>query len=1143
MAPQPDKDAAAIEAMMMDLGDQRLEELAKEDDRHGRRDARRLQFPAQSIHSDQKKQEVRVPSNPFAGGWNIAVTSGHFQDSDALNVSNLDTIAGGRLHALNREHPGTGRDRRVGNQNVNRVQTISWQEIKDKSRSQDVSCYDPINPGKQKAILPRRRDFLTSDDHRSGPAITMGAIESNGPTQLWGSHTSPAKSPTPAAASTTNSTSNYQPAKQWNSFRPAERSVIQAALANAIPEPASATPDGHREARGAITNGPRKSFAPTALQDEITADTTQVNRLDSEQLIPPPGLPVTPHLQATPAESTTAKHAADARSASRGIASAAKASTQGFVPPHLRMTSHVARSPAASVVNDIPPTPTIVSPVACTTSTTLSHPGALSAIANGDEVAPHRPHESRIESQAHISPLIATPRQERASATTGPAPQSAPVSLDSAQPTLFFEAKIRAARTVKSSGNVKVFSGKMYVYQYPGRNAAIWELRWSDGFVIREDFRAFVPPMSNGSRLMVRRQDHPGQILRTTQIRVDTAALGAEFSQICKALKPRFESSDVPWYPFTEEQGNPADYDSIDLTTLLPLAGSSEYNKTVTDKSVSTQSTDCVSKPSTAQHSAMTPTTLVVDKLVLTELPTAHPANQLPTFMAESAPTELLQDQDQCGYQLTLEDDALGDMVRDLDQHDVREEAGRPKEEEEASQARQVAEEALAACRQAELELEQEARARASTRTRDADIIVKREINRETNEKTEMQARRARLEEKVATPSRSAEVLIDTSFESPDSQGPSYANDLQGMVYELPSTSAVNTDKSIPTTSSSIIKQALPELRMKLEPVVSSEPALILTDNQDRTGQQVAQVDAGEEGSTINAAKLANVSLGTDLTVQSMAILCQLNIAHYCELSRAFDEQLYWMKQMGPHTSGSVHDAAGVQVTIIHLARHTAFKRLDNEERIKTAAVVFHNLRRLKTGHRIKYSMTRIFELKPYARRVHASVILANECLALAKDARSGRAPGTAFLTQKLVSSARQSFSLSPPSFANLQTSFIPRLPTQSRQASPTPPTGSGVSSRQTANQETQTDIRPWITVERPEEVAARTLLSAAIQAREDSHAFQSHQSVTRSQATAVTAAQPSTPSTNTTMKESRPVPPHLRRVGYQTGLGASRWA
>ncbi|KAI1868853.1 hypothetical protein JX265_006832 [Neoarthrinium moseri] len=82
-----------FDAMMIDLGNNRLEDLARDVNPRG----------GQNTHAtaEPPATQPREVANKKANAWNHAVASGAFRDDDSRGVDGLDTIANGRLHAHN----------------------------------------------------------------------------------------------------------------------------------------------------------------------------------------------------------------------------------------------------------------------------------------------------------------------------------------------------------------------------------------------------------------------------------------------------------------------------------------------------------------------------------------------------------------------------------------------------------------------------------------------------------------------------------------------------------------------------------------------------------------------------------------------------------------------------------------------------------------------------------------------------------------------------------------------------------------------------------------------------------------------------------------------------------------------------------
>ncbi|KAK6069093.1 hypothetical protein SCUP234_10883 [Seiridium cupressi] len=1061
--PDPDR---IVEAMMNDLGRDRMEELAKDDGRDGRR----LRFPMQSIHGpakppEQQPQAPRTLKNEAAKGWNIAVSSGAFRDDDSRGVDGLDTIADGRLHALNKaQREGSGRTGRHGGYPAHNIgfdfnQAPSWKEMKESNGATGDSRYDPMNPNKLKPIKGHNRDPESSTVDESSAIVTpMGALQ------------------------------GHDPVKKWNSFKPAVSSGRKTSTATAaLPEP-SLDVKASTETRGAVTNGPRRSFAPHGPQPPLEQKANGVNHTAGENpehfsthSSQSPSTAILPHLRTKPAHLSPNPSENDRRGGLQVAESDSKPPTHytiapvgtiSSVPPHLRSPSPAVKSPTSPLEtkSKMPPHTRPLSPVASNAPPLLPHQRTASRAvstatltllphARGSSTAVSRTPKNTGQVQGSSTvpnnPSVSQPEPQAALAPGLQVSQPEPTDMDASQLTLFYDADVMAARTNKKTGIVDVIPGRMFIYQYPGKEVAIWELRWSDGYVIREDVRAFVPPFNQMSRIIVRRQDRPDEVLRTTQVRVNIMALGAKFLEVYKKLKKRSEASSAPRYPYTEEQENPTNENGIDISTLIPLGSSLQENEIQSSISA--------------------------DKKIPAEILRPESPKRPVHATSKLTGSESQKESRRSPPRLNPEDDVLGDMIQDLHQQDTVKAQQQIRRKEEAPKTRQAGVETL------------------------------KGNDEDARERNHIKARRAQLEADLATSARPTEVLIDMSPPSPPFQATASAADLEGIIYEQRPDTKPAVEASPPQLAEPIVKEEPTEVVIKSEPDRSPEPALMSAGSQSHGSQQAAQADANEN-SVINAAKLAEVPIGVGLTRKSQAIIAQLNVNHYRELSVAFDETLYWVKQTGPYGSGSVYDNVAVQVTLIHLARHTSFKELGNLDRIMTAAVVFSNLKQLKTRRRIKYTLSQLFSLRDYARPVHPAVILANDYMKLAREREDTRRSRTQHSVSPTPSSARELLSASPhpPSEQHRQASHTPDPPKSTFTLSPSP----------------SSNIMGESTVPRtPAEVDSRSTTTSGAVVLTDEMVYSSNNR------------------TDAAEEAIRPLPPHLRGVGHKTRLGNSRWA
>ncbi|KAI1466187.1 uncharacterized protein F4812DRAFT_466005 [Daldinia caldariorum] len=127
----------AMNAMMDDLGNNRLEELATDGNQAQRRDRESFLTSHNNILSPQPNQ-IPPAGGPVAK-WKNAFSEGLFNDSDYHAVKDLNLLDGGNAHRLSRaevmlEHEGS--------RNV-----ISHNNRPGSHAKSNVPMYDPLNPG------------------------------------------------------------------------------------------------------------------------------------------------------------------------------------------------------------------------------------------------------------------------------------------------------------------------------------------------------------------------------------------------------------------------------------------------------------------------------------------------------------------------------------------------------------------------------------------------------------------------------------------------------------------------------------------------------------------------------------------------------------------------------------------------------------------------------------------------------------------------------------------------------------------------------------------------------------------------------------------------------------------------------------
>ncbi|KAI1653918.1 hypothetical protein F4813DRAFT_399593 [Daldinia decipiens] len=134
---QREADQRIMDAMMNDLGNTRLEELARDTDEDRRRSRQTFQVNRRPLST---QREERPSANDPAAGWKNAFNEGLFNDSDYHAVKDLDSLDDGNAHRLNRvaAKPGIGGGGNPAGYNSRPLAFTS---------KGNVPTYDPLNPG------------------------------------------------------------------------------------------------------------------------------------------------------------------------------------------------------------------------------------------------------------------------------------------------------------------------------------------------------------------------------------------------------------------------------------------------------------------------------------------------------------------------------------------------------------------------------------------------------------------------------------------------------------------------------------------------------------------------------------------------------------------------------------------------------------------------------------------------------------------------------------------------------------------------------------------------------------------------------------------------------------------------------------
>ncbi|KAI4600848.1 hypothetical protein KJ359_013011 [Pestalotiopsis sp. 9143b] len=864
-------------------------------------------------------------ANPNASGWKQAVESGAFQDdADAQDVKGLDTIGNGRLHAINRSGQGQGWNtgRASGNayfgQHHNEGHDYSWQAVNQRRVATDVSTYDPTNTSSKPA-----------DTHEVN-----------------------------------------SPARQWNAFQP---NAQQPPLTARSPNMTTTS-----DARSVSLTHPQPSqtavnVVKRRLGENNSAPVTTPSQDPSQLLLPHQRVRTVTHRDKPAAKSTAASTtatpttAASANTLQPEHQSSDRANAS--IPPHLRPAVRVSRSPRPSSEEAA-----ISSPG--TTTSIVQNPGAQpdrrgsSSSAVSSVVLPHLRVPAR-KKDTSASTNLDVPSTSQTSASVGAAAElhqnsSAPSLIKDSKPqpcevqkvpivpvtknaqviepqlNILYEENVKGPVKNFATGVSEACTGMMYLYQYPEREVIIWEVKYSNGMTVREDFRTFDTPFVNNIRkVIVRRGVGEEGPLRTTMVIVEGSATGDAFLKLCTSLRSRLPLSKEPRYPFTTEQYKPTEDNRIDISTLLPLGEGSVQGPPGSGSSTqSDPPVAAVEKPE-----------VVVSEVEISETGPIPLETNVDDGLAQEAAIE--------PGTSTLKP-ASTPAVEYVLPHLRRTPTRRTPSVSRNHQQGAPASIAVDTAKHPQPQMSPPSISPFDSQS-DALGGVIQELRQGQRHDSTHQAGSVGHDPEMHMKSESTEPIIEEVAPELTVQEASPKPTIEGASPEP------TTEEASPEP---IFQEETPEPTIKEEspePLINSKPA----------SSQLGPVDQ------INAITLANEPIGLGLDRPALSILSRLTRENYQELSKSFDESLYWLQQSGMYTSGSLREFVGVHETLKHLGMQTSFKLLGTKDRVKAAAVVYHNLKKIKLRGLIRYTAGQLQALRRHNLPAAPAVTLVNEFLTL----------------------------------------------------------------------------------------------------------------------------------------------------------------
>ncbi|KAK7946842.1 uncharacterized protein PG986_011163 [Apiospora aurea] len=467
----------ALRSMANDLGAQRLEDLAQDDDRLSR---------------GGRMRATGAPAKPKPladNNWQNAVQSNLFEDSDAKEWQDLDSIADGRLHAERRDARARGGNGPLGLGMVQAAQSNGGAQNYFANPARG-SQYDPRNPQRRGGARRLAR----------GSPIHLG---SGGPTHS-------------GRGGSTNSGRGHHHGPDYSSGQVSRLGIV--------------VPPGAQ----VFTFENSRSVAPTSQPAPPPSQPIQLRLGGSAPL--PSGISAQPQPQRNEPTIFDAPHGTSTlNNNQKRSASHQEGSNTLF-----------SRASVAGVATPL----TLSSSQTDGSTNTPSHKRLK-------ETLPHlRPASVRPEAIASGSAPYAgvtEPPQNLLSQRHPGDPGKLPRSTLKSQPDVdvLFESKVDIKCAQRDTDGTIPDSGKVLLYMHPGcRGWMIWELQGNNGFITRDDVRAFFPAMPLGSSVIFRRRlpDEHNKVAYTHNLVFPSRVAAQELPHLIEEGQKRMNHINRPWF-------------------------------------------------------------------------------------------------------------------------------------------------------------------------------------------------------------------------------------------------------------------------------------------------------------------------------------------------------------------------------------------------------------------------------------------------------------------------------------------------------------------------------------------------------------------------------------------------------------------
>ncbi|KAK8073557.1 hypothetical protein PG994_004456 [Apiospora phragmitis] len=489
------KDDIAKLSMSNDLGIDRLEEQAQDDDWFTSADTLLPAAPVRSIAEN---------------GWQNAVQSDVFVDDDSRGMKGLDPIANGRLHADRRSVASGAANGPRGLSLVRAAQSNGHGARANFGNAPSGPSYDPMHPQKRGHSTP-----LRLPPHQG--------------------HSTPPSSP-PHRGPSKQSRSSHHQGPAYGSDQVSKLGIVMSPGANLFTfknsKSASSIPQRAPPPSEPIQLQPRGPTMFDAPRVTSTLNNNQKRSASHQEGSNPLSIQRQP-LTIFSAASVVGvvPRLSSSSSQANGNTNAPSNKRIKATPPHLRPASgHSGVTPSGSASRADVTLPS-------QRGLTQSHPSVTSQL-DGPTTQPQQ--------SFHI----------------------------------IFECEVNISRALPNTDGTIPTSGKVFLYTHPTNGGwIIWELQRNNGFVTRDDVRAFINTFSAGSNVILRRRTDATQPLTINNLLFPSMIAADELKNAINLSQERMNSVNAP--QFEERTFEAPKTGVVDLHTLLELHQTPESGQTV----------------------------------------------------------------------------------------------------------------------------------------------------------------------------------------------------------------------------------------------------------------------------------------------------------------------------------------------------------------------------------------------------------------------------------------------------------------------------------------------------------------------------------------------------------------------------------